>query len=46
MAFNSPVDVQALRQFVSVVGRVLDTGIDEEVQHFELELLVFWILVL
>ena len=23
------------------VGRVLDTGIDEEVQHFELELLVF-----
>ena len=35
------VDVQALRQFVPVVGRVLDTGIDEEVQHFELELLVF-----
>ena len=35
------VDVQAFRQFVPVVGRVLDTGIDEEVQHFELELLVF-----
>ena len=32
---------QAFRQFVPVVGRVLDTGIDEEVQHFELELLVF-----
>ena len=35
------VDVHALRQLVPVVGRVLDTGIDEEVQHFELELLVF-----
>ena len=33
------VDVDALRQLVPVVGRVLDAGIDEEVQHLELELL-------
>ena len=33
------VDVHALRQLVPVVGGVLDAGIDEEVQHLELELL-------
>lgn len=32
--------VDALGQLVPVVRRVLDSGIDEEVQHLELELLV------
>ena len=33
------VDVHALRQLVPVVGRVLDAGVDEEMQHLELEFL-------
>ena len=34
------VDLDALVQLVPIVGRILDTGIDEEVEHLELHLLV------
>ena len=37
--FQLAVDVHALRELVPVVGRVLDSGVDEEVEHLELELL-------
>ena len=40
------VDADTLAQLIPIVGRILDTCIDEEVEHFELELLVVFDLLL
>lgn len=34
------VEIHALRKFIPIVGRIADAGIDEEMQHLELKLLV------
>ncbi len=34
------IDLNALVQLVPIVGRILDTGVDEEMKHLELHLLV------
>ena len=39
--FEVAIDVDAFRQFVPIVSRVADTGVDEEVEHFEDKLLVW-----